>query len=286
MAKKKLLFAAMIVGVLAAVLLFVYVEQMNKKHVDEIGNKVNVVVASRNIPAGTQLEKGLMTINEVPEKYLPPNPIMEENADLFLGGTITVNVQAGQYIQTSDFARSEISRDLSGKVPTGERAMSLPVDAISGISGLLKPGDRVDILGTFPVTDEDQLVPGGNGQKSVGYVTMALLQNVTLLAVGQQLSEVNAQSNGRAGYSTVTASVTNKEAELLTIAQTRGKLTLLLRNMDDIEPADVEQTTLRGVLENLAIIQKERQKVIVTRRKAAKPKEPTGPSIRTGDGRR
>ncbi len=281
MAKKKLLLAAVFVGVMAALLLYVYIQQENAKTQKEIGNKVSVVVAARNIPAGTELEKGLLTYSEVPERYLPPNPIMGDQADLFLGATLTVNVQAGQYIQTSDFARTEISRDLSGKVPAGERAMSIPVDAISGVSGLLTPGDRVDLLGTFPVSDKDQLIPGEGGRASMGYVTMPLLQNVTLLAVGKQLSDVNAQSNGRAGYSTVTASLTLKEAELLTIAQTRGKLTLLLRNQDDIESAPSEQLTLKGVLENLSVIQETRNKVV--RKRVKKKKEPTGPTIRSGN---
>ena len=150
-----------------------------------------------------------------------------------------------------------------------------PVDAISGVSGLLRPGDRVDLLGTFPVTQEDQLIPGSDGEKSVGYVTMTLLQNVTLLAVGKQLSDINSQSNGRGGYSTVTASLTIKEAELLTIAQTRGKLTLLLRNSDDVSTAAVGQTTLRGVLEELSVIQEIRKKTIKKRRAKKKPTKPS-----------
>ncbi len=272
MAKKKLLLAAIIVGALAAALIVVYIQQKQTQIEKETGiNDTRVVVvASRAIPAGTPLEKGLISYSKVPTRYLPPNPIMEKDADLFLGATLTVNVEPGKYIQTSDFARTEVSRDLSGKVPLEERAMSIPVDAISGVSGLLRPGDRVDLLGTFPVTQEDQLIPGSDGEKSVGYVTMTLLQNVTLLAVGQQLSEINAKSNGRAGYSTVTASLTIKEAELLTIAQTRGKLTLLLRNADDVSTAEVGQTTLRGVLEDLAVIQKVRQKKIETKRKKRK----------------
>lgn len=273
MAKKKLLLAAVIVGALAVALLMVYVNQQNTLHDNELGEKVTVVVASRPVPAGTPLERGLMNYSSVPKKYLPPNPIMEDQADLFLGATLTVNVEPGQYIQTSDFARTEISRDLAAKVPQEERAMSIPVDAISGVSGLLRPGDRVDLLGTFPVTQEDQLIPGSDGEKSVGYVTMTLLQNVTLLAVGKQLSDINSQSNGRGGYSTVTASLTIKEAELLTIAQTRGKLTLLLRNSDDVSTASVGQTTLRGVLEELSVIQAVRIKKEEKKRIKKKKKE-------------
>lgn len=272
MAKKKLLFAAIAVGILAAALLLLYANQIQKAHEKEIGRKVSVVVAARNIPAGTPLDRGLVTYSEVPEQYLPANPIMGEEVELFLGAPLAVNVDAGKAILTSDFARVEVARDLASKVPLEERAMSIPVDMISGVSSLLKPGDRVDLLGTFPVSSKDDLIPDANGQGSVGYVTMTLLQNVTLLAVGQQLSEINAQTNGRNGYSTVTLSVTINEAELLTIAQTRGKLTLLLRNSDDVETAEVGKTTLKEVLERLEVIQIQRNDKI--RKKISKPKPP------------
>ena len=279
MAKKKLLLAAVIVGALAAALLLLYAKQESEKHAAEIGEKVSVVTAGRDIPAGTPLDKNLVSYSNVPRKFLPANPIYEQEMDLYLGAQLTVPVAAGKMILASDFARTEITRDLASKVPKDERALSIPVDAISGVSGLLKPGDRVDLLGTFPVSSKDELIPdAASGQASVGYVTMTLLQNVTLLAVGQQLSEINAQANNRAGYSTVTLSVTIQEAELLTIAQTRGKLTLLLRNSDDVDTKPVSKTTLKEVLENLAIIQKTREENVkkqIVKRPVIKPQEPS-----------
>ena len=76
----------------------------------------------------------------------------------------------------------------------------------------------------------------------------------------------------------MTTSVTVEEAELLTIAQTRGKLQLLLRNRDDVTISPVSKRTLKGVLEDLDLIQKQRQKRRKTRviRRPAKPEKPTG----------
>ena len=108
---------------------------------------------------------------------------------------------------------------------------------------------------------KEELVEDAQGNKAVGYVTMTLLQNVTMLAVGQEISDVPS-SEGRkqsASYSTVTLSVTIDEAELLTIAQTRGKMTLLLRNREDVEVSTITKKTLREVLEDLEVIQEKRQ---------------------------
>lgn len=282
MAKKKLLLAALIVGGLAALLMALFAKQKNEETEAVLGNQVYVVKASRSIPAGTPLTPDVITTELVPEKFLPPNPIMKKDIDIYISTPLAVNVQEGAMILTSDFAVAEVSRDLSSKIPAGERAMSVPVDAISGISGLLTPGDRVDVLGTFPVTDKDELVPDAQGQDSVGFVTMTLLQNVTLLAVGRQLSNVGQSDNREGIYNTVTMSLTVAESELLTIAQTRGKLMLLLRNREDVDVAAVTRQTLRQVLKDLELIQEVRNTNIAKKRPVKKVDKKEGIIVEGG----
>ncbi len=264
MAKKKLLIAAFIVGAFAALLVYLYHQQQEKKVETFMADQVEVIKAARDIPAGTPLTEDKVTSEKVPRRFLPPNPIQKSEFDIYAGTPVASHIEEGAMILTSDFAVSEVSSNLSSKIPPGERAMSIPVDNISGISGLLRPGDRVDILGTFPVGSKDQVIQEAGGGQSVGYVTMTLLQNVTLLAVGQEISGVNVgrqQGSGRArgGYSTVTASVTIDEAELLTIAQTRGELMLLLRHNEDVEIGSVKRKTLKQVLEDLEVINRARE---------------------------
>jgi pilus assembly protein CpaB len=276
MAKKKLLIAAIIVGAFAALLVWLYHQQQKKKVENFMADQVEVIKAARDIPAGTPLTEDKVTSEKVPRRFLPPNPVQKDEFDIYAGTPVAGHVEEGAMILTSDFAVAETSSQLSGNIPPGERAMSVPVDNISGVSGLLRPGDRVDILGTFPISSQDQVIPEAGGSDSVGYVTMTLLQNVTLLAVGQEISGVTSgqqQGSGRArgGYSTVTAAVTIDEAELVTIAQTRGELTLLLRHTEDIEIGSVKRKTLRQVLEDLEVINRAREKR--TRKRAPKKKK-------------
>ncbi len=265
MAKKKLLIAAVMVGLFAAALLYLYASQLEKEKDELVRDQIEVVKAARNIPAGTPLSKDKITTEQVPQRFLPPNPLLENDLNIYLGTPLAVNVEEGAMILTSDFSVQEVSRTLSSKIPPQERAMSVAVDAISGVSGLLRPGDRVDILGTFPIGTKDQVVTDEKGEEGVGYVTMTMLQNVTLLATGQELSDVTNAENQQRGnsYATVTLSVTIDEAELLTIAQTRGKMTLLLRNRDDVDVSTVSKRTLREVMQELEIIQAIRTKRIV-----------------------
>ncbi len=281
MAKKKLLVAAVLVGIFAMGLMYLYGEAQNDKVEKITSDQVEVVKAARNIQAGTPLTKDRITTELVPRQFLPPNPLEAKDLNIYIGTPLAVNVEDGAMILTSDFTRAEVSRTLSSKIPPEERAMSIPVDSISGVSGLLRPGDRVDILGTFPVGDKDQQVKDESGRDASGFVTMTLLQNVTLLAVGQQISDVTGDEAAarNSGYSSVTLSVTVDEAELLTIAQTRGKMTLLLRNRDDVNVATITKKTLREVLEDLEVIQEKRK----IRQKRKKKVEKKGPDIVRGD---
>ena len=290
MAKKKLLIVAILVGAIAAFLLFLYADKLDDEQEKLKAEQVEVVKAARPIRAGQPLQTGMITTDKVPKRYLPPNALMKEEANYYLDQPLAVNVDEGQMILTSDFSVSEVSRNLSSKIPEDERALSVPVDAVSGVSGLLSPGDRVDILGTFPVGTQDQVIPDAKGKEGVGYVTMTLLQNVTLLAVGQQISEITSgnekQGRARNSYSTVTMSVTIDESELLTIAQTRGKLTLLLRHRDDVEIGTVKKKTLKEVLQDLEVINIERRKRVKKKRVVRKKKpEKKGPVIIKGDGK-
>lgn len=266
MAKKKLLIAAVFVGAFAMMLMVLYGKQIERQTEEITANPHEVVVAAYNIPAGTPLSRDMLKTRTVPGQFLPANPLLARDIDIYLGQAVAQDIEADAMIMTSDFATMELARTLAGRIPTGERAMTIPVDAITGIAGLLRPGDRVDILGTFPVHGEDDLIPEA-GSDAVGYVTLSLLQNVTLLAVGQEISEVGARdASSRGMYSNVTLSLTPNEAELIVISQTRGNLQLLLRHREDLDSVEVQRTTLRSVLEGLEVIQQRREERVEERR--------------------
>jgi pilus assembly protein CpaB len=275
MAKKKLLIAAFIVGAFAALLVYLYSQQQEEKLEAILADQVEVIYSASAIPEGAPLTKENVTVKKIPQSNLPPNPIYKSELTTYLGVPVSHRIEANSMILASDFAVTRTANTLASRIPPGERAMAIPVDSISGVSGLLRPGDRVDILGTFPVSGEDQVVRSAGGGESVGYMTITLLQNVTLLAVGQEISGISAggqQGSGRArgGYSTVTASVTIGEAELLTIAQTRGELVLLLRHSEDVEIGTIKRKTLRTVLEELEVINTKRRDRTKRRRPAKK----------------
>ena len=90
----------------------------------------------------------------------------------------------------------------------------------------MRPNDHVDVVGSFRDPQTQQL-------KSV-----TLLQNVVVLATGRINASTTAPADEDRRYTSVTLLVLPEEAEILTLAQETGTLTLLLRNPDDLDSQD------------------------------------------------
>ena len=150
-------------------------------------------------------------------------------------------LRANEAVLWSDLTKiSEHTRMLSGLVQNGLRAVTIDARA-ADFEGLLRPGDRVDVLFTTP------------GKDAEGGATTTLLQNLLVLSVGGDLGKRGGTSNDEAGglgrMGSVTLSATLEQAQVVTQAKERGKLGLTLRNPDDIQLVEgVPETTAKDVL--------------------------------------
>ena len=100
----------------------------------------------------------------------------------------------------------------------------------SGVSGMVRPNDCVDVLGSFALPAQNAVEDA-----ELEMVTLTVLQNVTVLAVGSDTQRTLGDTRGASGYSSVTLQVTPREAEILVFAQQmKGKLFLTLRNKSDV----------------------------------------------------
>ncbi len=101
------------------------------------------------------------------------------------------------------------------------RAVSISINATTGISGFIFPGDRVDVILTQTVTDRQD-------DKNVNRASETVLQNVRVIAVDQT---TNDQENEPVVAKNVTLEVTAKQAEIVTLVSELGKLSLSLRSI-------------------------------------------------------
>ncbi|HEY7957102.1 MAG TPA: Flp pilus assembly protein CpaB, partial [Polyangia bacterium] len=127
--------------------------------------------------------------------------------------------------------RTAASRRLSAAVQKGQRAITIPVDVSGSLAGMLRPGDHVDVIGTFAKN------------QGADWSTVTLLQNVLVIATGDQRGAVeNEEPAGPPGsqhtFSNITVSVDLEEAELLVFSMQRGPINVALRAQDDIETVD------------------------------------------------
>lgn len=230
---------AAIMGLLAAILTYVYLQQEKAKlsgpaTIKPSSEESFILQATKNIPRGQIIEKDAVVIKKAPANFVQPGALT--NLETALGKMSLVDILAGEQITSSKIATSSSysgqgELPLSMVTPSGKRAVTIPMEPLMAVGGMVRPGDYVDILGTFPLPQ----APGGQpGQ----VVTITLFQNVLVLAVGSQLRET-AQHAGRASREepsvttasaqTITFALPPQEAELISFAQEQGRLKLILR---------------------------------------------------------
>jgi pilus assembly protein CpaB len=128
--------------------------------------------------------------------------------------TVLRTVEPGELVLKSKITGFGETVRVAAQVTEGKRAFTIPINAVSGVAGLIAPGDRVDILLTRSI-DRD-------------LVTSIILQNVFVIATDQS---ANTETNATRVARTATVEVEPAEASKLALAQQVGKLSLSLRGM-------------------------------------------------------
>lgn len=191
---------------------------------------VPVVVAAKDMTFGTTLEGQHLRLVQFPKKAVPVGAY--SNLDTVLSHTTKVFVVEGEPILASKL--SAIGGGLSVRVPPNMRAMSLKINEVTGVSGFVLPGDRVDVL----VTVEN--IGGSNVA-----VTKTILQNVEVLAAGVK---TETKGNHNITVQTATVLVEPEGAEKLALGVQQGSVHLALRNPVDHEQVAIKSTDTRTML--------------------------------------
>lgn len=164
--------------VLAALGVFLIIQYISTKET-ELGlsaELVPVLVANMDIPAYTKLDSAMVTYIKVPKKFVQPSAVT--SAESIKKRVTLIPLLKGEQILSTMLSDKGQSAGLALKIRKGFRAVSVGVDAITGVSGLIRPGDKVDVLGTFDI---------GDGNTTLEKRTFTVLQNINVLAVGQDL---------------------------------------------------------------------------------------------------
>jgi pilus assembly protein CpaB len=194
----------------------------------------SVLVAERPIPAGTLLRPEDVTWRDWSGRDVP--------AGALLRGSVTQDDVAGA-VARRGFGKDEPllapfiihpgERGFLAAVLTpGNRAAAISVDAVTAASGLIWPGDHVDVILTQTFGENE-----AHGQKAAGET---LVRDVRVIAIDQRLGDpVAASGQGKTDIPhIVSIEVTPAQAEAIAVAANLGRLTLSLRSLGETAAAE------------------------------------------------
>lgn len=190
----------------------------------------DVLVAAAELPMGQNIQAADLRWQAWPNDALSPGYITRPNApkglEEIVGSIARSSFLAGEPMRPQKLARAD-GGFMAAILPAGMRAMAITIDTrgSSTAGGFILPNDHVDIIRTF--RDEE----GSRGGGGESQISDTLLQDVRVLAIGQIVQEKN--GNNVVTGETATLALTPGQAELVTLAQKSGQLSLSLRSLVD-----------------------------------------------------
>jgi pilus assembly protein CpaB len=201
-----------------------------------------VVVAKRDLPPGAAVDADTMAVRSMPSEFVPGGAVSPAAFDELAGSRLVQAMRSGEPLLP---ASVEPARDgaFSTRIRPGIRAMTIQVDEVNSVSGMLQPGDRIDLM--FTVRP-----PVVAGTSPADEITATLMQDLAVLATGSQVAaSADPAAIGRP-FTAITVEVSPEQAQRLIVAQRSGRLTATLRNPDDRSPvraAALDVGTLLGI---------------------------------------
>lgn len=228
-------------GLFAALAVFFYLNAREASLLQQAALQ-DVVVATRDILANTALDERVVQVNKIPQKYVQPG-VIAAVADV-VGRVASIPIPKNS--QVAGTMLQEGGREaLAFEVPRGMRAITIAINDVTGVAGLVRAGNFVDLVGIF-----EYGVPAGSVGGQVTYnqertETLTLVQNVQVVAVGHDFSGKQ-QPARRAGD--VNADKEAEAARQAAVDQSKVQnLTLLL------SPAQVQEVVLAQHVGSLTV---------------------------------
>ena len=257
------LMLALFLGLLSAVLVFVYLSQSGGgKEAAPSSETKSVVVASQDIAAGTRITEDMVRVKNVSTDAVVPQALT--TTETVVGSVARFPITTDEQILGNRVVAGGIAVPkgedvpLAYVVPEGKRAMAIKVEQVISAGGLVVPGDFVDVI---MVTEIKSELPPPLDET---YLSMTILQNLEVLAVNQEVEQVVPESSGEGDdaaadggdgtvaqrvpidradpnpeATTVTVSVTPTEAQILAMADEKATLRLTLRPFGEEEQTSV-----------------------------------------------
>jgi pilus assembly protein CpaB len=184
-----------------------------------------VLVAESDLPAGRFIKPQDLRWQQWPTDDVPETYVLKgQRSDAeMVGAVVRSRIAAGEPITDGSVVKPGDRGFLAAVLSPGMRAVSIPVNATSSHSGLIFPGDRVDLILTQSLS--------ANEGDSVRRVSETVLSNIRIIAMGGDTSDDPREGETNERAKTATFEVTPQQAEQVTLLTELGKLSLSLRSL-------------------------------------------------------
>jgi len=191
------------------------------------------LTAARDLPVGTLVRDDDFVTKALPPGRVPDGalPALPDAVTSIRGGMIRRDLGAGSAVTVADILRPGDRGYLGAVLAPGSLAIAAGVDAAGGVTGLVWPGDQVDVI----LTREIDQTADSRARRVVGET---VLRNIRVIAIDPEIVQGANAANAVVGQvgRTVTLQVNSDQAERLTVAQRLGRLALAIRGTT--EPAE------------------------------------------------
>jgi pilus assembly protein CpaB len=190
----------------------------------------SVLIARSPIERGQILKPGDFAWEQWPENGIDKNYILlgTRTPETYSGWVAKQPIAAGEPVTEAEIISPGNRGFLAAVLHPGMRAVSVPVNVTSGISGFVVPGDMVDLIDTYSV--QDRPVPGQqtSGPLLDHKISETVLRDIRVIAIDQKLDSKPGEATVA---KTATFEVTPKQSEIIALANEMGKISLSLRSL-------------------------------------------------------
>lgn len=214
-------------------------------------NQSAVLVAKKDIPRGTVVDAANFETSIVPNQFVQPQAAT--SLDRVSGMVTIAAISKGEQITLNKLSYSKQAMGgLAEVTPPGKRAITISVDNVSSLAGMIKAGDYVDVIAVIP-----QSVPIGGGKTAIQSVVLPMFQKVLVLAVGQETSAVPKpdlrfrKEEKQETSLLVTLALAPQEASLIVFVQEQGRIRLIMRSPTDTKIEPVQPASAEALMQYL-----------------------------------
>ena len=225
-----------------------------------------VVTVARDLPEGAQIALTDLTVGQWPVSTVPAGAFAAP--DSLVGRVTRIAVFKGEALVPGRLAPDGTGPGLEVKITPGKRAAAIRINDVTGLSGLVQPNSRVDVLVSMRDT---------RGETNAE-VAKIFMENMRVLSVGPR---VDRDPNGQpVSGRTISLEVTPEEAERLVIAENQGALRLVLRGYGDPDSANTKGAHSRDVFGDQVVARPVApRQPTPTRRPATRPAPAPAPAV-------